>query len=88
MENERNVLSEALRAELLSLYNDTWRQSDEPILSANELEAWLEWQLLTISASEIVPVEFSYDAGELFGYHGVTVEVDAELQFRNINLRG
>jgi hypothetical protein len=88
MANERRVLAEAVQAELLELYNDTWRQGDEPTLSADELTERLEWQLLTVSASEIVPVEFSYDAGDLFGYHGVTVEVDAELRFRDIDLRG
>jgi hypothetical protein len=35
-----------------------------------------------------VPIEFSYGAGELFGHHGVVVEVDAELRFRDIDLRG
>jgi len=79
MDNERWALSEAMQAELLELYNDTWRQGDEPVLSAEELTAQLEWQLLVISASEIVPVEFSYGAGELFGCHGVAVEVDADL---------
>jgi hypothetical protein len=86
--SERLVLAEALRAELLQLYNDTWRRSAEPVLSADELTAQLDWQLLSISASEIVPVEFSYGAGDLFGCHGVTVEVDAELRFRDIDLRG
>src|SRR6516162_1401957 len=46
MDNERRLLAEALRAELLELYNDTWRQGDEPVLSATELAARLEWQLL------------------------------------------
>ncbi|MCI0458931.1 MAG: hypothetical protein L0Z62_18390 [Gemmataceae bacterium] len=87
-DNERRVLAEAMRAELLELYNDTWRQDDEPILSSEELAARLAWTLLCVSASDLVPVEFSYDAGELFGWHGVTVEVDAEFQFRDIDLRG
>jgi hypothetical protein len=86
--NERQILAQAIRAALLELFNDTWRRSNEPILSAEELTARLDWQLLTISASDIVPVEFSYGAGELFGYHGVTVEVDAELRFHDIELRG
>jgi hypothetical protein len=88
MANERRVLADAMQAGLLELYNDTWRQGDEPELSAAELTARLEWQLLSVSASDIVPVEFSYDAGELFGYHGVTVEVDESLAFRDIDLRG
>jgi hypothetical protein len=87
-DNERRVLAEAIRAELLELYNDTWRQSDETVLSAEELTTQLEWTLLTVSASDIVPVEFSYHAGELFGGHGVAVEVDDEFQFRDIDLRG
>jgi hypothetical protein len=88
MTNQPRVLADAMRAELLELYNDTWRRGDEPILSAEELTARLDWQLLKISAMDIVPVEFDYEAGELFGYHGVTVEVDAELCFRDIDLRG
>ena len=88
MANERRVLADAMQAELLELYNNTWRQEDEPELSAEELAGRLEWQLLDISSSDIVPVEFSYDAGELFGCHGVTVEVDESLAFRDIDLRG
>ena len=52
------------------------------------MTARLEWTLLSVSALDIVPVEFSYHAGELFGGHGVAVEVDAELRFRDIDLRG
>ena len=88
MANERRVLAEAMQAELLEMYNETWRQGDEPELSAAGLSARLEWQLLTVSASDFVPVEFSYDAGELFGHHGVAVEVDESLAFRDIDLRG
>ena len=88
MANERRMLADAIRAELLELYNHTWRQSDDPILSGEELTSRLDWQLLSVSENDIVPVEFSYGAGELFGYHGVTVEVDAELKFRDIDLRG
>jgi hypothetical protein len=88
LDNERRILSDAIQAELLELYNGTWRQSEEPELTAGELTARLDWQLVVVNASEIVPVEFSYGAGELFGYHGVTVEVDANLQFRDIDLRG
>lgn len=87
-DNGRRVLADAMRAELLELYNDTWRQGEEPVLSAEGLTALLEWTLLTVSASEIVPVEFSYQAGELFGGHDIAVEVDAELQFCDIDLRG
>ena len=88
MANERRVLAEAIQAELLELYNGTWRQADEPVLSARELTARLDWQLLSVIASDVVPVEFSYGAGELFGYHGVTVEMNRDLRFRDIELRG
>lgn len=88
MANERRVLAVAMRAQLLELYNDTWRQEDEPALSCEELAGRLEWQLLSVIACDIVPVEFSYDAGDLFGYHGVTVKVDDSLSFRSVELRG
>ena len=57
-------------------------------MSAEGLTVLLEWTLLTVSAGKIVPVQFSYHAGELFGGHGVAVEVDAGLRFRGIDLRG
>ena len=88
MVNERRVLADAMQARLLELYNNSWRQDGEPEMSSDALTAQLDWQLLTVSACNLVPVEYSYDAGELFGYHGVTIEVDAELQFRDIDLRG
>ncbi len=88
LENERRLLREAVEGELLELYNDTWRQGNEPVLTADELTARLEWHLLAISSSDIVPVEFGYGAGDLFGYHSVTVEVDADLRYRDIDLRG
>src|SRR4051812_2084794 len=48
--NERTVLSEAITVYLLSLYNDGWRQEGEPVLSAAEFAAQMEWQLLRITA--------------------------------------
>lgn len=87
-ENERRILDECVRTELLELYNDTWRRQDEHTLSEEEFTTRLEWTLLTVSANEIVPVEFGYHAGEMFGGHGVAVEVDAELRYRDVDLRG
>lgn len=87
-DNERRVLAEAMRAKLLELYNDTWREADDPVLTAEGLTALLEWTLLRVSTSDLVPVEFSYHAGELFGGHGVSVAVDAELRLRDIHLPG
>lgn len=88
IDNERRVLGDAVRAELLDLYNETWRQDDEPELTADELAARLTWELLAISASDVAPIEFGYEAGELFGRHSVTVEVSEELEFQDVDLRG
>lgn len=87
-QNERPMLDEALRAELVELFNDIWRRSDEPRMSESELNTRLEWTLLTVSASDLVPVEFGYHAGDLFGGHGVAVEVGLDLQYRDFDLRG
>lgn len=87
-DNEQAVLATAARVELLELYNETWRRGDELVLSAQELTGRLQWTLLSVSASDVVPVQFGYHAGELFGGHGVAVEVDAELQFRDVDLWG
>lgn len=86
--NERRVLTKAMRAELLELYNGTWRRNDQPELSTKELTARLGWQLLSVSASDVVPIEFYYEAGDLFAGHVVVIEVDDELQFSDIDLRG
>jgi hypothetical protein len=85
---EQRVLRKAIRAELLELYNDTWRQGDDRVLTAEDLASQLVWSLVELSASDIVPVTFNYRAGDLFGGHYVAVEVDAELRFRDIDLQG
>ena len=76
MANERRVLADALRAELLELYNEDWRQAGEARLSAKALAGRLSWRHLLVSDDDVVAVEFGYDAGELFGGHEVAVEVD------------
>ena len=86
MKAERRILREAIREELLELYNDVWRQGDEPRLTAHELMDRL--QLSLVNLGTVVPVTLSYEAGELFGGHGVAVEVDDELRFEDIDLRG
>ncbi len=88
LHNERAVLADAVRAELLTLYNDVWRNEEEPVLSADELIGRLEWQLLKISGFESVPIELSYYAGDMFGGHDPTVQLDGALRFRSIDLRG
>lgn len=86
--NERKVFADALQAELLELYNSEWREDEAPLLSAAEFSERLEWQLVCVSASDLVPVEFMYEAGELFGGHGVSIEVDSDLNYRDCDLPG
>jgi hypothetical protein len=88
LDNEPRILRDALQAELLELYNDTWRRSDGPVLTAEDLAGRLKWTLLDIGSLDIVPVTFWYGAGELFGNHNVAIEVNADLTFRDIDLRG
>jgi hypothetical protein len=90
LKNEQFILQDAMQAELLELYNDIWRGEDEPELTADELTARLDWQLVVIKTGRMsrFPVEFNYEAGYLFGYHGVTVKVDEKLAFHDIELRG
>jgi hypothetical protein len=83
--NERHLFREGLRADVLELYNDGWRQDGEPVLSEDEFAPRLEWQLLVVNEGD-VPVEYWYDAGWLFGGHAVVVEVGAGLQFRGTHL--
>ena len=82
------ILRDAIQSELLELYNDVWREPTEPELTADELAGQLEWSVVEVSASDIVPVVLSYEAGDLFGGHSVAIEVDSELQFRDIDLQG
>ena len=86
--NERRLLREAIGAYLLELFNESWRQADESPFDADGFEAELDWQALTISDSEVVPVEYGYDAGDWFGGHTVSVELDAALNFRGAHLQG
>src|SRR3990170_1246338 len=51
LENERQVLGDAVDAELLELY-DTWRQGDEPELTRERFIAALKWELLEIRDSD------------------------------------
>jgi hypothetical protein len=88
IENERSLFQQAMQTYLLELYNDGWRQEDDPLLSADDFSAQLEWQFLEVSDSEIVPITFGYDPGDLFGGHVVFVKVDASLRFRGAQLVG
>jgi hypothetical protein len=86
MRAERRILRDATREELLELYNDTWRQGQEPKLTAKELMSRLKFSLIEIGG--VAPITLGYEAVGLFGGHSVAVEVDEELQFQDIDLQG
>jgi hypothetical protein len=85
------LLREAVEVKLLDLYNNNWRNEDEPVLSAKELADRLQWDGLRLDAGDdpTVPVSFGYVTDDdLFGGHLVNVEVDRELQYRGAHLEG
>jgi hypothetical protein len=86
--NERTIFATAVNAYLLELYNECWQQDDLPVLDSAGFTANLKWEFLKVSASEVVPVAYGYNPGDLFGGHTVTVEVDAALQYRGAHLIG
>jgi hypothetical protein len=88
MVNERRILAQAVEVELLELYNNTWRRGVEPVVSAADLMAKLEWHVLCVNADAAVSLDYGYGAGALFGNHGLSVEVDENLRFRGIDLLG
>jgi hypothetical protein len=82
---ERRILRDAIREKLLELYNDVWRQG-EPKLTEKRLMDRLGLSLIDIDT--VVPLTIWYEAGALFGGHSVAVEIDDELQFQDVDLRG
>jgi hypothetical protein len=72
----------------LALFNDVWRQSDEPVLTADELVSQLTFTFIQVSPAAACAVILSYDAGELFGGHSVDVELDSELRYLGVHLIG
>lgn len=85
MNAERQLLQEAIKDKLFDLY-ETWRQENEPKLTAEELQDQLE--LIFVRIDTVIPITLSYDLGDLFGGHSVDVEVDRQLQFAGVNLVG
>jgi hypothetical protein len=85
MNAERELLQKAIKEKLLDLY-ETWRQEDEPKLTAEELQDQLELTFVRIDT--VIPITLSYDLGDVFGGHSVDVEVDRQLQFVRANLVG
>jgi hypothetical protein len=57
--NERAILTEAVRDEVLELYNEVWRQRPARKLTARDLISRLQWELLVESDNDVVPVEFT-----------------------------
>jgi hypothetical protein len=86
--NERAVLAEAVATKLLELYSGGWQQDDLPVLDAAGLTARMSWEFLQVSASEVVPIDFGYNPGDLFWGHTVAVEVGPDLRFRGAHLIG
>ncbi len=85
---ERQLLCTAAENELLELYNDTWRRSDEPELKADEFISRLEFTYIQIRPDWDTAVILSYEAGELFAGHAVDVELDRHLRYRDVDLIG
>lgn len=83
---EPRIRRQAIRAELLDLYNDTWRQADAAVLSADELVSRLKLALVDVGT--VVPVTLHYEARELFGGHSIAVELDERLRFDGLDLQG
>lgn len=86
IDHQEALLDEAIRSMLLELYNERWCQEGDPELDAAAFKDVLCWDLLTIRAWTVQPVEFGYDPGELFGGHCLTVRVDGELRYRGAGL--
>jgi hypothetical protein len=82
---ERRILRDAVSEELLELYNETWRQGNQPKLTAKELMSQLKFSLIDIDT--VVPITLSYEAAGLFGGHSVAILVDEDLQFQDIDLQ-
>jgi hypothetical protein len=86
--SERRILRDAVRLELLELYNDTWRRSGDPKLSTTAFIEQLEFTFIKLQPGWDIPVILSYGAGDLFGGHSVDVEVDAKLKVIDVDLVG
>ncbi len=65
---------------------DGWRRDEDPLPTAENLTALLLLDGVIIRESDLVPVEFNYVVGEVFGGHLVTVEVGADLVLRGVSL--
>jgi hypothetical protein len=88
MRAERQLLRTAVRSELPELYNDTWRQANEPELTAAELVSRLVFTFIQVSPTAECAVILSCDARELFGGYSVDVELDSEVRYLDVNLIG
>jgi hypothetical protein len=72
--------------DLLELKNHTWRGEDEPKVSADEFKQRME--LEDIIVDDDGSAEFHHRDGELFGGHGIVVEMDADGRFKRADIAG
>lgn len=84
---EPRILKQAIKQELLELYNDVWVQ-DGVQLTASQLAKQLQFSFIKLQPDFCVPIILSYEAGDLFAGHCVDVEVDNQLQVIDVNLIG
>jgi hypothetical protein len=70
---------------MLEVYNDAWRDEDEPI-SEDEFLSRLE--LMRIGFEEDGSLLLSYDAGDMFGGHVVDAAFGPDRSFQGTGLIG
>jgi hypothetical protein len=85
---ERQLLCTAVEQELLPLYNDCWRESLWPVMTAKQLMEHLEFTFIQIRPGSDIAVILSYTAEHLFADRCVDVELDDELRLRKVGLVG
>src|SRR5262249_43059950 len=66
-------LPRAVAAELVEPFNDTWRQEDEAVETAESLAARIA--LESVHIDELGGVTVSYGDGDLFGGHTIQVHI-------------
>ena len=71
--------------EMLEIYNDIWRDEDEPI---SEDEFIRRTELVRIGFWEDGSLLLSYDGGDLFGGHVIDGDFGADRSFQRANLVG
>jgi hypothetical protein len=70
---------------MLKLYNDAWRDEDEPI---TEAEFMRRTELMRIGFEDDGSLLLSYDNGDMFGGHVIDGFFAADRSFRDAHLIG